>query len=270
MDAGDIHGVTPRSQFTIYTDYESFLNSTPLGVMVVSEVELSTSRMRRCEGEFGDVLDKGIAVLSTGGAGQALSIVVPNDLPGSFHACLKQLKNRHLISTEGGDEGPEVQLEDSSKPELQLQLEDDHVVFKILDRVVSDSGLKSIYHRLHITSPPRCIFDALEAACHFYWHLRRQHRHHIAEDVKVEFLKIRKSSDEFDGSGCPILVATESDMLQDGTIKLDVHEEPTMYGIKLTNHSKWDLFPFAFYFDNSDWSIGALFELRFAFFVRPC
>jgi hypothetical protein len=222
--------------------------------------------MRRYEGGFGGVLDKpAIAVLSTGGAAQALSIVVPKDLPASFCDSLEQMKRRRLISIKGVDE-PDVQLEDGRKVELQLQLEDDHVVFNILDQVVSDYGLKRIYHGLANTSPPDRIVSVLSSACHFYWHLRRNHKHPIAEDVQVEFLEITYSSDEVDDSGGRILVATENDMLRDGTIELLVHKEPTMYGIKLTNHSKWDLFPIAIYFDNSDWGIGASVS-RFAFYV---
>ena len=63
------------------------------------------------------------------------------------------------------------------------------------------------------------------------------------------------SEDDFDSTGYPIFCSRGENLLRDSVVDLYVYSDPKPYGIKLTNNSEWDLFPIAFYFDHSDWSI---------------
>ena len=73
LDAGSAHGITTGSQFTIYEDDDSFLKSSPWGMLVVAKVMLSASIFIRPEGTSSlDLVNPGIAVLCVCGADQTL------------------------------------------------------------------------------------------------------------------------------------------------------------------------------------------------------
>jgi hypothetical protein len=249
LDAGSVHGVTKGSQFTIYEDHDLFLKLSPWGTLVVHEVKTFTSLLTRSKGPFGaNLLKPGIAVLSTGSASQALVIMPSYDttkLQHPFQVAIRQLENTSVISL-----GNESAI-------IRMRLENDHLVFDILDPVVNACGLDRVYYSAKPTDTADDVARILSAGSSFFWHLRRGNYHPISDALKVEFMELKKSEEEFEATGHPVILPTcGENLLRDGTIDLFIDSVPKPYGIKLTNNSDWDLFPAAFYFDHSDWSIS--------------
>ena len=248
LDAGSVHGVTEGSQFTIYEDHGSFLKSSPWGALVVSEVETFTSLLTRSEGPTGVDLSKpGIAVLSAGSASQAVAIMVSYDattLQNPFQAAIQQMANMNVISL--GDENAVIKLE----------LENNHLIFNILDPVVNACGLDRLYHSAKPTATPEDVARILSAGSSFFWHLKRGNYHPISDALEIEFMELEVSKEKCEATGCPMVFPSGENLLQDGAVEISIGLVYKPYGIKLTNNSDWDLFPAAFYFDHSDWSIS--------------
>lgn len=247
LDAGSVHGVTEGSQFTIYEDHDLFLKSSPWGTLVVREVETFTSLLTHSEGPSGIDLSKpGIAVLSAGSASQA-AIMVSCDattLKNSFQAAIQQVANTSMITL--GDENAIIKME----------LENGHLIFNILDPVVNACGLDRVYHSAKPTDTPEDVARILSAGSSFFWHLKRGNYHPISDALEIEFMELEVSKEKFEATGCPMVSPSGENLLQGGAVELSIGLVPKPYGIKITNKSDWDLFPAAFYFDHSDWSIS--------------
>ena len=248
LDAGSVHGITKGSQFTIYKNEGLFLESSPWGVLTVSNVMSSTSILPLPKGTSGpDLVNAGIAVLYAGGADQTLRILASYDtqkLSTAFHMGIQQSQDQGIIS-----------LVDKNAV-LKMRLENGHLLFDILDPSVNACGMDRVYYSVKPTDTVDDVVRILSAGSHFFWHLKRGHNHGIIDYISVEFVELEKSEDEFDTIGNHSFFSSGENLLRDGVIDLYVYPDPKPYGLKLTNNSDWDLFPFAFYFDHSDWSIG--------------
>ena len=108
---------------------------------------------------------------------------------------------------------------------------------------------------MNLTDTTDDVARILSAGSHFFWHLKRGHNHPVVDQLSVEFVELNMSKDDFDNTGYPVYVSRGENLLQGGIVTLYVYLKLKPYGIKLINDSKWDLFPVAFYFDHSDWSI---------------
>jgi len=252
LDAGSARGIVKGSQFTIYKDQDSFLKSSPWGVLLVEKVVSSTSILRRTEGATkADLENTGIAILSAGGADQVLAIKAsyePTELRPVFLEAIRRMENQRMIS-----------LVDENA-EIEMQLESGHLRFNILLPAVNACGLYRVYYTAKPTDTADAVARILSAGSCFFWHLRRSHYHPIVDSIKIEFLELTADEDEFDEAGYPVIIASEENLLRDGVIDLYVGSEPKRYGIKITNDSPWDLFPAAFYFDHSNWSIETYYH----------
>ena len=247
LDAGSVHGIAIGSQFTIYEDGDSFLKSSPWGVLVVARVKSSASILSHPQGTSSpDLFNPGIAVSCVGSADQTLCVLASydaKDLSATFREAIQQSENQGIISLA------------NTNGVLKMRLENGHLLFDILDPCVNACGMDQVYHSVRPTDTTDDVARILSAGSHFFWHLKRGHNHPIIDQLSVEFVELNMSEDDFDSTGYPIFCSSGENLLRDGIIDLYVYPEPKPYGIKLTNNSEWDLFPVAFYFDHSDWSI---------------
>ena len=115
--------------------------------------------------------------------------------------------------------------------------------------------MDQVYHSVKPTDTTDDVACILSAGSHFFWHLKRGHNHPIVDQLSVEFVELNMSEDDFDSTGYPIFCSRGENLLRDGVVNLYIYSDPKPYGIKLTNNTEWDLFPVAFYFNHSDWSI---------------
>jgi hypothetical protein len=165
------------------------------------------------------------------------------DLSATFREAIQQSENQGII------------LLVNNNSALRMRLENDHLLFDILDLSVNACGMDQVYHNVKLTDTTDDVAHILSTGSHFFWHLKRGHNHPIIGQLSVEFVELNRFEEDFDNTGYPMYVPRGENLLRDGVVNLHIYSDRKPYSIKLTNNSKWDLFPIAFYFDHSDWSI---------------
>jgi hypothetical protein len=148
---------------------------------------------------------------------------------------------------------------------LDILMADDHIVFDILSPLVTNFGFSRIPY--HIRPDIDDVASILQAAAHYHWHLRRHPlKSALCGHVTIEFMKLNKVDGEF-GDNDDFPKYGNSDLVADqnlnhcGLVDLVVDKD-AMYGIRIVNNMNIALYPYLFYFDNSDFSIGADYILE--------
>ena len=252
MKAGSANGIGHGAEFTLYKDQASLL-TTPLAVMTVKKIAPFKTELEPKE-QPGPTISGSVLALQTKAA-------IAEDLP--LHVPLNQelLPVFQALASELQGTGPnscKISLcEDRKKSRLEIVMEDNKLVFNILDERVLKYGLSRIPYT--IEPDPDDIRPVLRAAAHYYWHLNRtQPNNQIQNNVKVEFYKLKESDTDFDEAGSPERYPVGDNLCRQDVIEFSVEDE-AMYGIKIVNTTPWDLYPNVFYFDNSELSISADF-----------
>ncbi|KAF8983561.1 caspase domain-containing protein [Cyathus striatus] len=254
MDAGAAHGITAGAQFAVYQDRASSIEGQGQALGTVSA---------QTPGPFTTILDPlpdktftltgdGYALQVRGGVEEdlRLHVAMEQGLLPVFEALAKEIQ--HTERTRN------ILLVEKEKAELDIALEDGQVVFNILNPVVTQFGLTRIPYTIEPDNE-NLIFVIREAA-HFYWHLRRKDPKGIFNGlVDVEFRELVESETEVDDFLEPILSPAEPNLHKENVIDFVV-KDSAIYGIKINNKSKVDLFVSVFYFDNSSWEILSYFE----------
>lgn len=164
-------------------------------------------------------------------------------------------------------------LKNSGESDYGLQLVEADIIVSILNgRAVFDdlTGIGSSSHkanrfkRLPSTSEPDfdSLYPIISAAAHWYHHLRRHPTNSAlshSREVTIEFMELSETS-EYDAMLMPKLGPSTGNLItQDAQFRNMVDivvDEETLYGQKIKNSSKHALYPYLFYFDNSDFSIS--------------
>jgi hypothetical protein len=142
---------------------------------------------------------------------------------------------------------------------LDIAIEDDHIVFNILTPLVTKFGLTRIPYRIRPNIDD--VSPVLRASAHYHWHLHRHPKNNALQNkVSVEFMRLNQLKGEigddveFFEHGNPVLKADEN-LNRCGLVDIVV-DNKAMYGIKIINNMNMGLYPYLFFFDNSDFSIG--------------
>ena len=121
---------------------------------------LSASIFIRPEGTSGlDLVNPGIAVLCICGADQTLSVLASydaKDLSMTFCEAIQQSENQGIISLV------------NNNGVLKMQLENDHLLFDILDPFVNACGMDQVYHSVKPTDTTDNVAHILLAGSHFF------------------------------------------------------------------------------------------------------
>lgn len=150
-------------------------------------------------------------------------------------------------------------------PELELLFEGDGIILGILDRRVTQYGIHRIPHSINCSSEEASLM--LQGAAHYYRHLLRAGEpdtHGVLPQIKVEFVLLKESPQSEHGIR-PLnssLQSWEVNIVDQGSIKV-IAGENYSYGVKITNNSDIDLYPYLFFFDSSDFQIGMYFRLGY-------
>jgi len=260
MDAGAVHGITDGAYFDLYQDRDSTLNGTLLGTLVVLHTDPLTSTL--------DIILEASGSLPKGGYALRTRIRFEEDL--RIHVATNvQLPLAQALASdvEKTPFSHRILLVEKEKADLEFTLEEESVVVNLLDSVVTTLGLtvRIPFFIMYIVS------TFIRAASHFYWHLRRKSdTQAFHKKIQVEFTEVVQSEEEYDDHLRPIFYPVGPNFNHENIIDIRI-QQGKMYGIKIINNSDVALYPFLFFFDNSDFSIGQYMSLRlFDFVVSQC
>ncbi|EDR13903.1 uncharacterized protein LACBIDRAFT_321574 [Laccaria bicolor S238N-H82] len=261
MQAGSAHGVTEGSEFSLYNDSLAIDDSSSLCVFVVASAAdirpFTTTLTRREPSAAVTPLSPTSCVLQTK-AGE------PEDLLVFASLDERLIRLYETLATMMQELHPgkrQIRLvKEKEKARLGLSIVDNRIAFDNFDSRLAEYGLTQTRMPHTVANDPKEIIPVLHGAAHFWWHLNREVKNTLVDTHIAIECNILKPTGDHDISGKPILKATGDNLLQpDGVIGVVASEE-TMYGYKITNESKRDLYINAFYFDNTDFSIQTYYQ----------
>jgi hypothetical protein len=245
--------VCADTEFTVYANHGGLLEEPSLGVLVPVKVRPFQTVMRPLS-EPGPSLDKAaLAVQTRAGALEELKVFIPLEEPliPVFKAALLQMKtlthDRHRITL----------VDDRSAAHFAIERENDEIDFIILDERVTAHGLTKCAYKVKANADD--LIPVLQGAAHYHYHLNRSYLNseNIEKRIKVEFFKL-EFSDQFDEGTLRLLRRPSGEtLLKDGIVTVPIRDGiDDVFGIRITNTSRKDLYPSIFYFDNSELSIS--------------
>lgn len=255
LDAGAAHGINRGAEFAVYSDRLSSPKTSPLGNLAVKEVGPFTADMRLPDNASAFVLvDMGYAIQTRTGEEEDLRLhIAPNDTLAPIFEALGQ----DMLLTDSNRR--RISLVKRDKAELDVAIDNEGVIFNILNPQVTQFGLNQLPFRVDPTYD--AIYPVVRASAHYYWHLRRNSTSRVLENhIQLDFRKL-KELEEYDEDFNLVLEPVGDNLNVSGIVDLVVNPDD-MYGIKLVNTSDLDLYPSLFFFDNSDLSICEYSTLR--------
>ena len=245
---GTARGISLGAEFEVYQDHDS---GQPLGIVVVSELSPFSTMLYAKDPRF-DLEGDGVAFqISAGTEEHVLRIHVADEGLKALVKKVERTDPSHRI----------FQLVERDRAEFGMALEDGKVVFDIFDPLVTKYGLS----RMPVPGfkpTLETISLVLRAADRFYLHLRRSPRVEndtekgLANVVDIEVAEMEHDGITYDDDLEPVLFPTEVGWKRGKVFDLKINDRGTVYGWKIINKSKVNLYPALFYFDNSDWSIS--------------
>ena len=253
LNAGAVDGVCPDTEFTVYADHGGLPRGSDLGVMVPDKVEPFRTVMRVLS-EPGSSLDKAaFAIQAWPGSLEELKIFISLEDPliPAFEATLMQMKtlghNRHRITL----------VDDPSVAHLAIERENDEIAFVFLDKRITAHGIT----KYALKAKADDMIPVLQGAAHYHYHLNRSYltSKKLEEEIKVEVFKLEFSGQLDEGTLRLLRRPSGENLLKDGIINLSLHDDVNdVFGIRIINSSRWDVYPSIFYFNNSELSISGL------------
>ncbi|KDR67569.1 hypothetical protein GALMADRAFT_147105 [Galerina marginata CBS 339.88] len=255
LQAGTADGVCLGAEFTVYADHGGLLKEPSLGVMVPDTIRPFETVMRPLS-EPGPSFDKAaLAVQTRAGDQEELKVYIPLEAPliPVFKATLMQMK------TSGDDRHRIALVDDRSVAHLAVERDNDKIAFIILDERVTAHGLTKCPYTADAVAEQ--LIPVLQGAAHYHYHLNRSYLNSEKIGIEVEFFKLEFSG-QLDESTSRLLRRPYGDnMLKDGIITIPIRDGVNeLFGIRITNKSKKDLYPNIFYFDNSELSVTQYFS----------
>lgn len=235
LAAGTMHGIFEGSRFDIYD--QSSGTSMPVGILTASKPGTVTTIMNLATDcpPF-EINERTLAVQHSHGNIPFQIYVEGKELRHMLQYCVEELGMN--ISHKAKD----------PNTILSVALETGDLIFRILDKRMTAHGLDRIPLSIPFNSPPS--HDVLErfkrvllSAVHYSHHLRQEFSSKILTDkAKVEFIQLE--GDEEDENG---LQPVGPDLIKKREIDI-VDDKESNYGFKITNKSRYPLYPSVFFF----------------------
>ncbi|VDB88738.1 unnamed protein product [Peniophora sp. CBMAI 1063] len=272
LEAGSAHGITAGAVFSVYSTRNFLSSDDPLGTLVASAPAAFTTTMSLVSTQSApfDIPDR---------AGYALQVSASQDEALRLHVPLQQglLAVFEAIAAELNAPTPgkrAILLVEQDRADLSVTLADDgqSIEYLLPSTMITRYGLTRLYH----TSPPQppAIRRVLQAAAHFFWHLRRSPeqgllRHKV--DIELQVLEstgeLNFDVDHFDDM--EVYQPVGDNLIQEGVVDVEVvgeigpnkvaknFESATVYGLTLRSKTPdIPLYVGLFYFDCSELSIS--------------
>ena len=240
MEGGAAHGVTGGNEEFLVSDGHSTFTLT------IQKIYPFCSEMKSPKGMPWPFEDRIVtAFQKVSGEKARLQLYIFPDANGRDVILSKLSEIQHLFSC--------TKTEEEASLVLQLNAQG-RVHFTFTDSRVTDHGLS----RLDRDIPLDNLESVIRAAQHYNWHLLRENPDFSFSDdsrldskVALDFYKLRQTGAFVKSIGNPIeKVIVGQDMI----VKV-VADNTTWYGIELKNKTNAPLYPYLFFFDNSDLSI---------------
>ncbi|KAF8436573.1 caspase domain-containing protein [Boletus edulis BED1] len=244
ISAGLAHGVSPGMEFALYDSRKHILDIVPV------DARFSINNFTTTITPPLPLTNVSFAKLNP-----VWEIPLYTDPRGPLSSTLKTLL-RGTASTQ------RFRLVEAEDAKLEVAMENNRVVFKVLDERLRRFGLTELPYKATIESVAR-IFGAAARYC---WFLDLAKEHDETSDnpeVAVDFYRLGKA---YDDDGNPILSPDGREfwhrdrISRDGSDAVDLTADPDIYyGFKITNKTPWDLYLNAFMFNGSCFSINAYY-----------
>ena len=253
IGAGLAHGVTYGVEFTLYNDQKR-----SLGVVVVHNAATIEDFQTMVTPSL-HLSDVSFAKLTR--VGNLPLYPTPG---GNLSSVLEEINRRMDVN---GTNAPNLRLvEEAKEAKLEVTIENDLAVLKVLDQRLRPFGLTDLSFKI----APERLTHALGAAAHYYWYLDLTKENDLIDTkdgVTIDFYLLQESESEYDEYGMPLLIPVEPGFCKrDPNVASDiidfVVDPDAVYGIKITNKTRRDLYLNAFLFNNSSLSIGGVPSLN--------
>lgn len=251
LQAGAVQGIKVGAHFDVHGDRFLDSNQNPsLGSFVVKSVGPRQSTLAPLDSNAGNLPDLIYARQTLDGRSHQLLVFFTQPFVQKMDDDINGWKSGLGMSDHGAVEFGYARTE--SEAGLIVGREGLNAVFDICNPLVKENGLTRIPHTTPLT--PQDVLPVIRAAAKWNWHVNRTNPNDpFKGQVRIEMTRLERP-----GGGLPTPVG---DNLNDGSFGVvDLVVPGNVYGFKLVNESKYDLYPYLFYFDANDQSITPLFE----------
>jgi len=258
LEAGAVHGITPKTEFTLFEDRNFLLRSEPLGEYIVGDIgHFTTELLPLPETSVSlDGLMTIVALQSKAGESQDLILYIPMPVDERLLDVFEALHRLMEVKGETHQSIRVIDEEHKDSAKLEITLDGDDIVINHLDPRVVAYGLTRVPYTLKPN--PDVVFHHLRAIGRYYWHLDRASvSNNIQDKIKVQFHEL-EISDEMTNHGERRRLPHGPDLVKDGTVDLVINED-SIYGLNIVNKSSEILYAYIFLFDHSDFSIREYF-----------
>ncbi|KAH8817924.1 caspase domain-containing protein [Flagelloscypha sp. PMI_526] len=237
MDAGMAHGIVPGAHFDILPGYDP--SYSPVSSFLVTDDNLDI---------FHTVISNGTDIPPIAWArhtfgGYQLPVRFPS--PGDDNEVIAELRD-----TCAWDSKKRFVLEpEDGHYELSVTSQDGSAIIQLTDKKCLDAGLRYLPNLpLEFDS----IYPILNAAPHFFWHLRRKPRNENSVTVTLEAWELSNVRSRTKRG------PTGENLCRDGVIRIPIQNDGTsaFYGYNVQNLSGMDLYVWIFSFNFLDLSIS--------------
>ncbi|PPQ84732.1 hypothetical protein CVT25_013797 [Psilocybe cyanescens] len=241
LDAGSAHGIAIGAHFSIYSQRDvSFENTGETAI--VESLNAFSAVMKHAPGLR--LLHPCVAVQINPGQQEYLRLFIPRQdkFQDIFTKLSDELQNVTLVNEEN-----------MASAHLQASMGDtDRVTFQLQDRRVTCHGFNRRYPTIDTTELTEFARILRGIACYYHELDHVNTNSNITDKIDVEFYKL-DDSNELDWRK---FVPEGENLFYNGVVDFEV-EEGAPYGLKLVNKSACDLYPYLFFFNNNNFSIGA-------------
>ena len=257
LNAGIAQGIAVGSEFVVYRDPES-----------VSEPSLCTLRVKATEASRATLepLDNMPPyTLSRPAHARQVRCGPGNELRVHFTKALMDVVDVEEVQPDGAN----TEFVFTKKDQAELLADVDNsadgskVVFSTTNPGATAYGVVQLLHSV----PPKAeaLSRVLRSAARWNWHLNRTNTKTrlFSRMVDLEFYRLRQVNSHYDRQGMPVLTPVGDNMNRTGVVQLVV-DPNHFFGFKIVNRTARPLYPYLFYFDVDDQSIGG--QLSAAFF----
>lgn len=250
LKAGSALGVIEKSEFTVHAcDIFDHMSNPPLCTLRVTSTSASHATLKPVDNATP------YAIPSPAYARQVRSGPA-QELHVHFTDALKLVVSidgirRAALDANEADIGFTVTEAETADyvVDLLITAKGQRAVFSTTNILANQYGVKKLPH--HVPATAKELAYVLRGVAHWNWHFNRANPGPLSEKVHLNFYRLQVSG--YDEDGISILQSDGDNMNTTGVVEITPNKD--IFGVKILNTTKRDLYPYLFYFDVRDQSI---------------